>query len=101
MENINNNIKNYKNTLPPAWVDSQSLTPEEHLSMQAVMQPYIDNAISKTINLPDDFPFEKVADLYSKAHKMGVKGCTLFRTNPITGNILKKGNEDVDPCCKV
>src|SRR5262249_38862797 len=47
-------------SLPPAWVDTESLTPEAHLEVQGVIQPFIDNAISKTINIPQDFPFEKL-----------------------------------------
>lgn len=85
--------------LPPAWIDTQSLTPEDHLAMQAVMQPYIDNAISKTINLPETFPFEKLNDVYTRAHELGLKGCTIFRPNPVTGVVLNvKPCEDVDRC---
>jgi ribonucleoside-diphosphate reductase alpha chain len=81
-------------SLPPAWVDASALTPEDHLYMQSAVQPYIDNAISKTINLPANFPFEKVADVYTLAHSLGLKGCTIFRPNPITGSVLEE-----DSCC--
>lgn len=88
-------------SLPPAWVDSQSLLPEHHLKIQAAVQPYIDNAISKTINLPIDFPFEKLIDVYSQAYELGLKGCTVFRPNPITGSVLKDTTpkEQTDRCC--
>ncbi|OGT45026.1 MAG: ribonucleoside-diphosphate reductase, adenosylcobalamin-dependent [Gammaproteobacteria bacterium RIFCSPHIGHO2_12_FULL_41_20] len=75
-------------SLPPAWVDVNTLMPEEHLQMQAAVQPYIDNAISKTINIPQAFPFSGLADIYSKAYALGLKGCTVFRPNPITGSVL-------------
>jgi ribonucleoside-diphosphate reductase alpha chain len=83
---------------PPAFVDVTELTPEAHLQIQAAMQPYIDNAISKTINIPRDFPFEKLASVYTQAYELGLKGCTVFRPNPVTGTIL----EEPTPieCCK-
>ncbi len=84
-----------KKSLPPAWVDTQTLLPEDHLNMQAAMQPYIDNAISKTINIPVDFPFEKLIDVYTKAYELGLKGCTIFRPNLVTGSVLE------DHCCQV
>jgi len=77
------------NSLPPAWIDASQLTPAEHLRMQKAVQPYIDNAISKTINLPKDFPFENLADVYTNAYTLGLKGCTIFRPNPITGSVLE------------
>ena len=88
-------------SLPPAWTDSQTLMPEQHLKIQAVMQPYIDNSISKTINIPIDFPFEKLAAVYTEAYQLGLKGCTIFRPNPITGSILTDmgPQEQVDRCC--
>lgn len=88
--------------LPSAWVDVNALTPNDHLAIQGAMQPYIDNAISKTINLPADFPFETLADVYSKAYAMGLKGCTVFRPNPITGCVLESDKADKpspDHCC--
>ncbi len=90
-------------SLPPAWVDTNSLSPEAHLDIQGAVQPYIDNAISKTINIPRNFPFEKLADVYSKAYQLGLKGCTIFRPNPITGSVLETNQTDesnVDHCCQ-
>lgn len=89
--------------LPPAWVDSQSLTPQDHLKIQGAIQPYIDNAISKTINLPENFPFEDLNEVYTQAHAMGLKGCTIFRPNPITGSVLQTNQpeEEVDRCCQI
>lgn len=83
--------------LPPAWTDAQRLKPEEHLQIQAAVQPYIDNAISKTINLPENFPFSKLHHIYTTAYELGLKGCTIYRPNPITGYILS--TTDVDQCC--
>lgn len=90
--------------LPPAWMDSQALMPEQHLQIQAAVQPYIDNAISKTINIPVDFPFEKLTEIYTKAYELGLKGCTIFRPNATTGSVLSifppPSDEDTDRCCQ-
>lgn len=90
-------------SLPPAWVDSQSLLPEDHLRIQAAVQPYIDNSISKTINIPSDFPFEKLTDIYTEAFRLGLKGCTIFRPNPVTGSVLSllPPEDESDRCCQI
>jgi len=75
---------------PPAWRDIDTLTPDEHLKMQATMQPFIDNAISKTINIPVDFPFETLMSVYTMAWQLDLKGCTVFRANPVTGSVLSE-----------
>lgn len=88
--------------LPACWVDTNALSPAEHLVIQGAMQPYIDNAISKTINLPADFPFDALADVYSEAYKMGLKGCTIFRPNAVTGSVLESDKSEKpskDHCC--
>ena len=88
--------------LPSAWVDAQSLMPDAHLNIQAAAQPFIDNAISKTINIPSDFPFAELENVYSKAYQLGLKGCTVFRPNPITGSVLEidQGEIALDHCCQ-
>lgn len=88
--------------MPFAWTDATQLTPKEHLSIQAAMQPYVDNSISKTINLPKQFPFDKLGDLYTEAYQAGLKGCTIFRPNDVTGSVLESaplGNKDCDTYC--
>ena len=76
--------------LPPAFVTAQELTPEVHLRMQAAIQPYVDQAISKTVNIPADYDFAAFRDLYRQAYDSGLKGCTTFRPNAVTGEILHK-----------
>ncbi len=89
-----------KEKLPPAWVDAQSLTPMDHLAMQAAIQPYVDHAISKTINLSENFPFAELENVYTEAFKMGLKGCTIYRPNKITGSVLTHSDcDDLDRCC--
>lgn len=88
--------------LPPAWADSQSLLPGDHLRIQASLQPFVDHAISKTINLPEDFPFEDLASVYTEAYQFGLKGCTIYRPNPIRAGILRvsSATDEVDHCCQ-
>lgn len=78
----------FSGTFPPAFVNAYALTPAEHLQMQAAIQPYVDQAISKTINIPADYDFDDFRHLYQDAYDLGLKGCTTFRPNPITGAIL-------------
>lgn len=59
-----------------------------HLEMQAVVQRFVDNAISKTINVPAATRFAEFAPLYRLAYEQGLKGCTTFRPNPETGAVL-------------
>lgn len=75
--------------LPAAFVDAQALAPEDHLVMQAAVQDFIDSSISKTINVPEDFPFARFADVYMRAYDMGCKGCTTYRPNAVRGAVLE------------
>jgi ribonucleoside-diphosphate reductase alpha chain len=74
--------------LPPAFVRAADLTPKAHLDMQAAMQRHVDSSISKTINCPVDIPFEAFERIYLDAYDLGLKGCTTYRPNAITGAIL-------------
>ncbi|MCB1877122.1 MAG: adenosylcobalamin-dependent ribonucleoside-diphosphate reductase [Chromatiales bacterium] len=83
--------------VPPAYADALSLEPRAHLAMQAALQPYVDNAISKTINIPADYPFEAFREVYERAWRMGLKGCTTYRPNDVTGSVLESGS--ASHCC--
>ena len=74
--------------LPDYFVDAQSLSPSDHVRMQAAVQKYIDSSISKTINVPEEIDFEAFKDVYSQAYDQGCKGCTTYRPNDITGAVL-------------
>jgi ribonucleoside-diphosphate reductase alpha chain len=74
--------------LPPYFVSAQNLTPREHLRMQAALQRHVDASISKTVNCPEDLSFPAFRDLYTDAYAMGLKGCTAYRPNGITGSVL-------------
>jgi ribonucleoside-diphosphate reductase alpha chain len=79
--------------LPAGLVTAMELSPEEHLVMQAAAQKYVDSAISKTINVPVDIPFEQFRSIYWRAYELGCKGCTTYRPNEITGAVLSTGQK--------
>jgi ribonucleoside-diphosphate reductase alpha chain len=79
-------------TAQPPFVTTANLTPAEHLKMQAALQRHVDSSISKTINCPSDLSFESFKTVYLDAYDLGLKGCTTFRPNPITGSILTSGS---------
>jgi len=74
--------------LTPAFVTAGEVSPFMHLDMQAALQPWVDSAISKTVNVPQDYSFAQFRSLYDYAYAKGLKGCTTFRPNPITGQVL-------------
>ena len=86
---------------PPTFVDVNALRPADHLRMQAAIQPYVDNAISKTINVPADYPFEAFRDIYRQAWRLGLKGCTTYRPNPVTGAVLEAPETADRHCCSL
>lgn len=81
-ELVNPDAGAYNDILPNYFVDSSSITPIEHVNVQAAAQKWIDSSISKTINVPTDYPFDKFKDIYMYAYEKGLKGCTTFRYNP-------------------
>ena len=68
--------------LPDYFIAADDITPKEHVDVQAASQKWVDSSISKTANVPTDFPYEKFKDIYLYAHEKGLKGCTTFRFNP-------------------
>ena len=70
------------NVLPDYFVSADSITPKQHVDVQAAAQRWIDSSISKTANVPTDYPFEDFEDIYMYAYEKGLKGCTTFRFNP-------------------
>ncbi|RMG29734.1 MAG: adenosylcobalamin-dependent ribonucleoside-diphosphate reductase [Methanobacteriota archaeon] len=68
--------------LPSYCVTSDNIHPKEHVDIQAAAQKWVDSSISKTINVPTDFPYEEFKDIYLYAYEKGLKGCTTFRFNP-------------------
>ena len=76
--------------LPPYFVSVEDLTPAEHLAMQGAMQKHVDSAISKTINCAAGISFDDFKQIYSDAYELGLKGCTTYRPNDVTGSVLSQ-----------
>ncbi len=74
--------------LPEFFVNAQTLSPSDHVKMQAAAQKWIDSSISKTINCPEDISFDAFQDVYMQAWDQGCKGCTTYRPNDVTGSVL-------------
>jgi len=106
-------------SLPSYFVTASDIPPKAHADIQSAAQKWVDSSISKTINVPTDFPYEEFKEIYRYAYKKGLKGCTTFRYNPAvfqgvlvkdkdleatkyrfvldTGEIIElKGNEEVE-----
>ncbi len=68
--------------LPEYFISADEVTPKQHVDIQAAAQRWVDSSISKTANVPTDFPYEDFKDIYMYAYDQGLKGCTTFRFNP-------------------
>lgn len=68
--------------LPEYFITADDITPMQHVDVQAAAQRWIDSSISKTANVPTDYPYEDFKDIYLHAYEKGLKGCTTFRFNP-------------------
>jgi len=68
--------------LPDYFISADDISPKEHVDVQAAAQKWVDSSISKTANVPTDYPYEQFKDIYRYAHEQGLKGCTTFRFNP-------------------
>lgn len=77
-----------RDRLPGAFVAAHRISAHDHLLMQAVIQPYIDSSISKTVNIPHDYPFERYRHLFFDAWKAGLKGITTYRQGSVLGSVL-------------
>lgn len=80
-----------KGDAPPPeelFVSAQTLSPSDHLTMQAAAQALIDSSISKTVNCPEEISFDAFADIYVEGYHLGCKGLTTYRPNAVTGSVL-------------
>jgi ribonucleoside-diphosphate reductase alpha chain len=68
--------------LPAYFISADDVTPKQHVDIQAAAQKWIDSSISKTANIPTDFPYDDFKDIYLYAYEKNLKGCTTFRFNP-------------------
>ena len=85
-ELVNHNAMPYSDKpeqqLPDYFISAEDVTPKQHVDIQAAAQIWIDSSISKTANVPTDYPYEDFKSIYEYAYDKGLKGCTTFRFNP-------------------
>lgn len=74
--------------LPPAFVTALEISAIDHMKMVAAVAPFIDTSISKTVNVPAEYPYEDFKDLYHEAWKAGLKGLATYRPNSVLGAVL-------------
>ncbi len=75
--------------LPDYFVNALQMTAQEHVAMMQAVQPYVDTSISKTVNIPEDYPYQDFKDLYRQAWQAGLKGLATYRPNSILGAVLE------------
>lgn len=75
--------------LPPAFVSALQMPAAGHLAMMEAVQPFVDTAISKTVNVPADYPYDDFKGLYQEAWRAGLKGLATYRPNDILGAVLE------------
>ena len=86
-------------TLPESFVTADTVDADAQLEMQACLQPYVDNAISKTITLSSAATADRVDQILRRAHVVGIKGCTVFRAGSVRGEVIR--TRDESHCCSV
>lgn len=84
-------------SLPLQFVTALEISALDHMRMVAAVAPFVDSAISKTVNVPEDYPFEDFKDLYLEAWRAGLKGITTYRPNSVLGSVLSVGSGEQQP----
>ncbi|CDY76298.1 Ribonucleotide reductase of class II (coenzyme B12-dependent) [Caballeronia glathei] len=79
--------------LPDYFVNALEMSAHDHLEMMAAVQPFVDTSISKTVNVPADYPFDAFQDLYFEAWRRGLKGLATYRPNETLGAVLSVAPE--------
>ena len=77
------------NALPDYFVSALAMSAQDHIAMMEAVQPFVDTAISKTVNIPADYPYEDFKDLYLQAWRARLKGLATYRPNAILGSVLE------------
>ena len=77
------------NALPDYFVSALVMSAQEHIAMMEAVQPFVDTAISKTVNIPADYPYSDFKNLYLQAWRAGLKGLATYRPNAILGSVLE------------
>ncbi|MBI3371787.1 MAG: adenosylcobalamin-dependent ribonucleoside-diphosphate reductase [Betaproteobacteria bacterium] len=81
--------------LPEYFVTALEISATAHEQMVAAVAPYVDTSISKTVNVPEDYPYGEFQDLYLEAWKSGLKGLATYRPNSVLGAVLSVGKPAV------
>jgi ribonucleoside-diphosphate reductase alpha chain len=77
-----------RDELPGYLVTTDDLTIEDHITMQAAVQNWVDASVSKTVNCPKEMSYESFVKVYDLAYSLGCKGCTTYRPSDVRGSIL-------------
>ncbi len=83
--------------LPEQFVTALEISALDHMRMVAAVSPFVDSAISKTVNVPEDYPYESFKDLYLEAWRAGLKGITTYRPNKVLGSVLSVAKKEEAP----
>jgi ribonucleoside-diphosphate reductase alpha chain len=83
--------------LPSQFVTALEMRALDHLRMVQAVQPFVDTAISKTVNVPVDYPYDDFRDLYLHAWRAGLKGLATYRPNTVLGSVLSNAPQDAAP----
>ena len=83
--------------LPPQFVTALQMRAIDHLRMMEAVQPFVDTAISKTVNVPVDYPYDDFRDLYTDAWRAGLKGLATYRPNEVLGSVLSAAPQVEQP----
>ena len=75
--------------LPDYFVNALEMSAQDHVAMMQAVQPFVDTSISKTVNIPEDYPYDSFKDLYRQAWQAGLKGLATYRPNSILGAVLE------------
>ena len=88
LRTMDGNHKSRSEPLPHAFVTALEMSARAHEEMVAAVAPYIDTSISKTVNVPADYPYAEFQDLYLDAWRSGLKGLATYRPNAVLGSVL-------------
>jgi len=86
-------IEGVPKDLKKMFITAMDISPEWHVKMQATFQKNVDNAVSKTVNLPHDASIEDVSEIYHLAHKLKCKGITVYRYGSKTNQVFSLGGK--------
>ena len=81
-------LKGADAALPGSFVTALEMSARAHVDMVAAIAPCVDTAISKTVNVPADYPYADFQDLYLHAWRSGLKGLATYRPNAVLGSVL-------------